>query len=55
MTPAVVRIFINYRHDDTEAEAILVYERLASRFGADNVWLGPDPLRRESPQSMEFA
>ncbi len=38
-TTAQVRVFINYRHEDTKAEALLLYERLAARFGTDNVFL----------------
>jgi len=30
-----VRVFINYRHDDTQGEAQLLYDRLASRFGSE--------------------
>lgn len=45
MTPGTVRVFINYRHDDTEGEALLVYERLAERFGAENVFLDDKSLK----------
>jgi hypothetical protein len=45
MTPGDVRVFINYRHDDTEGEALLMYERLADRFGADNVFLDDKSLK----------
>jgi SIR2-like domain/TIR domain len=34
-----VRIFINYRHDDTKAEAALLHERLVRAFGGENVFL----------------
>jgi hypothetical protein len=34
-----VRVFINYRHEDTKAEALLLYERLAGKFGGQNVFL----------------
>ena len=34
-----VRAFISYRHDDTWGEAQLLYDRLAGRFGAENVFL----------------
>jgi SIR2-like domain/TIR domain len=44
-TPADVRVFINYRHDDTRAEARLLYDRLAARFGADNVFLDTKSLQ----------
>jgi TIR domain-containing protein len=45
LTPGNVRVFINYRHDDTEGVALLVYERLADRFGADNVFLDDKSLK----------
>lgn len=45
LTPADVRVFINYRHDDTEGEALLIYERLAARFGEDNVFLDVKSLK----------
>jgi len=34
-----VKVFINYRREDTAADARLLYDRLAQRFGADNVFL----------------
>ena len=34
-----LRVFINYRHDDAWGEALLVHDRLASRFGNENVFL----------------
>jgi SIR2-like domain/TIR domain len=34
-----VRVFINYRRDDTRGEARLLYDRLVSRFGAENLFL----------------
>ena len=34
-----LRVFINYRHDDTWGEAQLLYERLANRLGTENVFL----------------
>lgn len=37
--PARVRIFINYRRDDTAWQARLMHDRLASRFGRQNVFL----------------
>jgi SIR2-like domain/TIR domain len=37
--PGQVRVFINYRHDDTQGEAQLLYDRLANRFGRENVFL----------------
>jgi len=33
------KVFINYRRDETEEAAVRLYERLASRFGAENVYL----------------
>jgi hypothetical protein len=45
MTPANVRIFINYRHDDTAGEAMLMYERLTARFGVDSVFLDVKSLK----------
>jgi hypothetical protein len=37
--PRRVRIFINYRHEDTKPEAWLLYERLAGKFGGENIFL----------------
>ena len=34
-----LKVFINYRRDDTAAEARLLYDRLAQRFAAENVFL----------------
>lgn len=34
-----LRVFINYRHDDTWGEALLLHERLANHFGSENVFL----------------
>jgi SIR2-like domain/TIR domain len=34
-----VRVFISYRHDDTWGAAELLYDRLANRFGRENVFL----------------
>jgi hypothetical protein len=39
VTPARARVFINYRRDDTAFQARLIYDRLASRFGRENVFL----------------
>jgi hypothetical protein len=39
LPPPRVRVFINYRHDDTHGEAQLLYERLGSRFGTENLFL----------------
>lgn len=37
--PRQARVFISYRKDDAWAEAQLLYERLANRFGSENVFL----------------
>jgi hypothetical protein len=37
--PSRLRVFINYRRDDTWAAAQLVYDRLANNFGSENVFL----------------
>lgn len=34
-----LRVFINYRRDDASAWALLLHERLAAKFGGDNVFL----------------
>ena len=34
-----LRVFINYRHEDTWGEALLLRDRLADRFGGENVFL----------------
>jgi hypothetical protein len=34
-----LRLFINYRHDDTWGEALLLRDRLANRFGSENIFL----------------
>jgi SIR2-like domain/TIR domain len=39
MTESPLRIFINYCHEDTWGEAMLLGDRLANRFGNDNVFL----------------
>ena len=39
MAPPWLRVFINYRHEDTWGEALLLYDRLANRFGSENVFL----------------
>jgi hypothetical protein len=36
---ATARVFINYRRDDTGGDALHLYDHLADRFGADNVFL----------------
>jgi SIR2-like domain/TIR domain len=38
-TSRQTRVFISYRKDDAWAEAQLLYERLANRFGSENVFL----------------
>ena len=45
MAPPQVSVFINYRHDDTRFEARLLYDRLASRLGSENVFLDVESLR----------
>jgi hypothetical protein len=52
MTPGNARVFINYRHDDTKAEAILACERLAARFGANDVFLDNKSLKPGSGMSV---
>ena len=37
--PRQLRVFISYRKDDAWAEAQLLYERLANRFGSENLFL----------------
>lgn len=39
MTESPLRIFINYRQEDTWGEALLLCDRLAGRFGNENVFL----------------
>ena len=39
-----LRVFINYRRDDTWAAAQLVYDRLANSFGSENVFLDVQDL-----------
>jgi hypothetical protein len=39
MTESPLRIFISYCHEDTWGEAMLLGDRLANRFGNDNVFL----------------
>jgi hypothetical protein len=40
-----LRIFINYRRDDVASEAVLIHERLAARFGDENVFLDVASLK----------
>jgi hypothetical protein len=42
LAPQRVRVFISYRHDDTWGEAQLLCDRLANRFGRENVFLDTD-------------
>jgi hypothetical protein len=42
---APLRIFVNYRNDDTWGEALLLHDRLATRFGSDNVFLDARDLQ----------
>ncbi len=37
-------VFINYRHEDTAGEALLLYTTLAARFGPENVFLDVQSL-----------
>jgi len=37
--PVPLKVFINYRHEDADAAALLLYDRLAPRFGAANIFL----------------
>ena len=39
VTAPQVRVFINYRRDDTYGEAQLLYDRLVSRFGSESLFL----------------
>ena len=39
VAPPQLRVFINYRPDDTAFQARLLYDRLASRFGSENLFL----------------
>lgn len=34
-----LKVFINYRHEDTDAAALLLYDRLETHFGRENVFL----------------
>ena len=43
--PSRLRVFINYRRDDTWAAAQLVYDRLANSFGGENVFLDMQDLQ----------
>jgi hypothetical protein len=40
-----LRVFINYRHDDTWGEAQLLYDRLVRAFGSENVFLDARSLQ----------
>jgi SIR2-like domain/TIR domain len=39
VAPQSLRVFINYRHEDTWGEALLLFDRLANHLGAENVFL----------------
>ena len=43
--PQPLQVFINYRHEDTWGEALLLFDRLANRFGAENVFLDTRSLQ----------
>jgi hypothetical protein len=43
--PRQLRIFINYRNDDAWAQALLLYDRLAARFGSESVFLDARNLK----------
>ena len=43
--PQRLRVFINYRHEDTWGEALLLFDRLSQRFGAENVFLDTRSLQ----------
>jgi hypothetical protein len=45
MVPPPLRVFINYRHEDTWGEALLLFDRLAGRYGANNVFLDTRSLQ----------
>jgi len=45
MNPQPLQVFINYRHEDTWGEALLLFDRLANRFGAENVFLDTRSLQ----------
>jgi TIR domain/SIR2-like domain len=40
-----LKVFINYRHDDTQATAWTLYIKLEARFGAENVFFDKGTLR----------
>jgi hypothetical protein len=43
--PRQLRVFINYRNDDAWAQALLLYDRLAARFGSESVFLDTRNLK----------
>src|SRR5215469_1997579 len=45
MPQPLVRIFINYRRVDTQYEALFLHERLASKFGSENVFLDVNSIQ----------
>jgi hypothetical protein len=40
-----LKIFINYRHEDTQPTAWMLYDKLKERFGVGNVFFDRDTLR----------
>jgi len=42
---AAPKVFINYRHQDSEEAAVRLYERLAAQFGEENVFLDVKTLQ----------
>jgi hypothetical protein len=44
-TSSRLRVFINYRHDDTWGQAMLLHERLSGSFGSENVFLDVQDLQ----------
>jgi len=45
VVPPPLRVFINYRHEDTWASALLLRDRLVNRLGAENVFLDAHDLQ----------
>ena len=43
--PPPLQVFINYRHEDTWGEALLLFDRIANRFGAENIFLDTRSLQ----------
>jgi hypothetical protein len=40
----VSRVFMSYRRDDSQAEALMIYQRLAQRLGEDTIFFDLDTL-----------